>query len=217
MEHIRPHQIFAMIGAHERAFTGALPRPIGGSVTALEACLLVAVLRAVKPVRAFEFGTYLGDTTRLLAENLGKPDGIVYTLDIATTEGIEFENEADPVLADRSVAADRSFTGLTAEVTQLLGDSYEFDPSPYEGMVGIVFIDGNHAPKYLEKDTANALRMVAAEGPAAVVWHDYGNPQCPEVAQYLDLLSTSMALCHIEETMLVLHLRDVTLPGRQST
>ena len=77
---------------------------------ALEACLLVAVLRAVNPERAFEFGTYLGDTTRLLAQNLGNSGGIVYTLDIETIDGIEFDNSADPVLARRAVVAERSFT-----------------------------------------------------------------------------------------------------------
>lgn len=215
MEHIRPHQIFAMVGPAERDFTAQLPRAIGGSVFALEACLLVALLRAVRPARVFEFGTYLGDTTRLLAQNLTTPGGVVYTLDLDSTEGIELEEE-DAILADRSVLAQRSFHGLEAQVEQLLGDSYAFDPTPYEGRIEFVFIDGNHALKYVEKDTASALRMTPGKGPAAVIWHDYGNPACPEVAEYLDSLSERMPLCHIEETLLVLRLQGIALPAKHS-
>jgi hypothetical protein len=216
IEHIRPHQIFAMIDPDERDFAGELPRPIGGAVTALEACLLVALLRVVRPTNVFEFGTYLGDTARLLARNLPTPGGVVYTLDLACTDGVEFEGDG-AVLANRSVAAARSFRGPGARVNQLLGDSYMFDPTPYEGTMGLVFIDGNHALKYVERDTANALRMVPEHGPAAIVWHDYGNLQCPEATRYLDSLSERMALCHIEETLLVLGLRELTLPEPQST
>ncbi|HEY7830708.1 MAG TPA: class I SAM-dependent methyltransferase [Solirubrobacteraceae bacterium] len=214
MEHIRPHQIFAMVSPSERDFIAHLPRVIGGSVFALEACLLVALLRAVRPKSVFEFGTYLGDTTCLLAQNLTTPGGVVYTLDLDSTDGIELEEE-DAVLANRSVLAQRSFEGLKAQVEQLLGDSYLFDPTPYEDRIEYVFIDGNHALKYVEKDTANALRMTPGNGASAVIWHDYGNPACPEVADYLDSLSERMPLCHIEETLLVFRLQGIPLPERR--
>jgi Methyltransferase domain len=215
IEHVRPHQVFSMVDPSMREFAGYLPRAVGGSILALEACVLVALQRAVNPSRVFEFGTYLGDATRLLAQNLGAPDGVVYTLDIESTEGIELE-EQDAVLADRSVAVRQSFAGLRTKVVQLLGDSYVFDAAPYEGRIEFVFIDGNHALKYAERDTDNALRMAVGEGPAAVIWHDYGNPAYPDLTRYLDSLSERMPLHHVEETMFVMRLQGLTLPERQA-
>jgi hypothetical protein len=205
-----------MVDPGARDFMGQLPRAIGGSVTALEACLLVTVLRAVRPANVFEFGTYLGDTTRLFAQNFAAPGGVVYTLDLDSTEGVEFEGD-DAKLASRSVVAQRNFSGLGAEVVQLLGDSYTFDPTPYEGRIELVFIDGNHGLKYLERDTTNALRMAPANGPSAVIWHDYGNAEYPDATRYLDSLSKRLPLCHVAETLLVLCLQDLALPERQST
>ncbi|HEV3320938.1 MAG TPA: class I SAM-dependent methyltransferase [Solirubrobacteraceae bacterium] len=203
-----------MVAPGDRDFVGQLSRAIGG-LSVLEECLLVAVLKAVRPTNVFEFGTYLGDTARLLARNLAVPGSAMYTLDLASTAGIEFEGK-DAALASQSVVAERSFDGSGAQVVQLLGDSYDLDPTPYAGRIGLVFIDGNHALKYVERDTANALRMVPKHGPSAIVWHDYGTPEYPMVKQYVDSLSEQMALCHIEETLLAVALLGVELPGRQS-
>ncbi len=62
------------------------------------------------------------DTTRLIARNL-PIDGVVYSLDLDSTAGVEFL-DVDAVLAHRALAADRDFGGLVARVVQLLGDSY---------------------------------------------------------------------------------------------
>ncbi len=112
--------------------------------------------------------------------------------------------------------AQRNFSGLPTKVEQLFCDSYVFDSEPYEGRIAFVFIDGNHALKYVEKDTANALRMTPRNRPSAVIWHDYGNPACADLTRYLDSLSEGMPLHHIEETMFVIRLQGLTLPGRQA-
>jgi predicted O-methyltransferase YrrM len=214
MEHIRPHQVFAMVDPGDREFTAQLPRPIGGSVTALEACLVIALLKAVRPTTAFEFGTYLGDTTRLIAKNLPSDAGVVYTLDLDSTEGVDFL-DVDATLAKRALAAERDLSDSGAEVVQLLGDSYDLDPTPYEGRMEFVFIDANHTRKYVEKDTSNGLRMVSTSGPAAVIWHDYDNPVTPDVTEYLDSVSDGAPLYHIEETFLVFRLQELAVTERQ--
>ena len=214
MEHIRPHQILAMIDPSDRQFTAQLPRPIGGSLTALESCLVIALLKVVRATTAFEFGTYLGDTTRLIAQNLPIDGGVVYTLDLDSTDGVEFL-AVDAELAERALASERQLTGLGGKVVQLLGDSYYFDPTPYEGKMGFVFIDANHTLKYVEKDTANGMRMVSHAAPSTVIWHDYSNPATPDVTEYLDSLSLT-PLYHIEETFLAVHLRGVAVSERQA-
>ncbi len=78
-----------------------------------------------------------------------------------------------------------------------------------------MFIDANHTRKYVERDTANGRRMLSNAGQSVLIWHDYDNPQCPDVSAYLDLLSHSMPLYHVEETLLVFHLRGPFVGERQ--
>jgi hypothetical protein len=49
-----------------------------------------------------------------------------------------------------------------------------------------------------------------------VVWHDYGNPQFPELTQYLEELSAQMPIYHIEDTMLAFHLLGKEVSPRRS-
>ncbi len=211
MEHIRPHQIFALVESADRAFTNQIP--LIDSVTALESCVIATLLKLVTPGTAFEFGTYRGETTRLIAANLPS-SSVVYTLDLERIDGVEFEGD-DFEWASRAVGLRRDFGELPARVVQLFGDSYEFDPTPYENQVGLAFVDGNHAVKYAARDTENALRMLVPEGPSALVWHDYGNEKYPELTAYLDELSERLALHHVDETMMAFHLNGFSVPARQ--
>lgn len=172
---------------------------VRGGIWPREASVLVGLLKFIRPDNTFEFGTYRGDTTRLLARNFA---GTVYTLDLDSIEGVSFAPATpDRVLAEEATAAHRDYAGL--DIVQLLGDSYRFDPTPYEGKMGFVFIDGNHDLKYLRRDTANALRMAASR--SVIVWHDYGYPEHPKLTAYLDSLGEE--LCHVEGTHLVYRLR----------
>lgn len=70
------------------------------------------------------------------------------------------------------------------QITQLYGNSIEFDFSPYHGKCDLVFVDGSHAFEYVLADTRNA-RLPAREN-GLIIWHDYG--EWPEVALALNYL-----------------------------
>jgi predicted O-methyltransferase YrrM len=181
------------------------------TMTTLEVCVLVSLLKAVRPLSAFEYGTYLGETTRLIAANLTAENGVVHTLDIERLEGIVFQG-VDEHLAQHALKTGRSFDEFdrSGRIVQLLGDSYDFDPTPYEKQVQFVLIDGNHHIKYAQKDTENGLKMLA-DDQAVIVWHDYQSPQFPELTAYLENLSARIPINHVEDTMLAFHIRGVEI------
>jgi predicted O-methyltransferase YrrM len=198
MRHISLNQ-FAEEHNVDPATLVELGSAVRGGMWPREARVLVGLLKFIGPTKAFEFGTYRGDTTRLLAQSF---DGTVYTLDLDSIEGVSFAPATpDRVLAEEATAVDRDFAGL--DIVQLLGDSYHFDPTPYEGEMGFIFVDGNHDLKYLQRDSDNASRMAANR--SVIVWHDYGYPEHPKLTAYLDSLGD--ALCHVEGTHLVYRLR----------
>jgi hypothetical protein len=90
-------------------------------------------------------------------------------------------------------------------VEQLLLDSMTLNPEDYAKKFQFIFIDANHELKYVKKDTENALKMLAP-GLSCIVWHDYGNPQFPELTQYLNALSLRIKIYHIGDTMLAFYL-----------
>ena len=57
-------------------------------------------------------------------------------------------------------------------VTQLYGDTAQFDFSPWYGSCDVVFIDACHEYRYVKNDTEIALKLLRSGG--VVIWHDYG-------------------------------------------
>jgi predicted O-methyltransferase YrrM len=70
MNHIRPYRFLGLFNAPISERIAHVPNPnrLGsGGISLLEASLLVAAVRIVDARRMFEFGTFLGNTTLLLA------------------------------------------------------------------------------------------------------------------------------------------------------
>jgi hypothetical protein len=202
---IRPHAIFDLVPAEDKAAVLCLPQKT--SVTSmLERGILLGILKAVKPQAIFEFGTFLGETTFMLAEN---STARVFTLDL----GFDFES---PILdgfeqknltghrTNKKQFEDRSCAG---RVTQLLGDSTLFDFSPYIGQMQFILIDGGHQMDVVIKDTENSLALLDVSKPACIIWHDYTNPHY-QITEYLDKLSENMRLFHVQETKYVVFFND---------
>jgi predicted O-methyltransferase YrrM len=158
------------------------------NVSLHELCLLAALARAESPANIFEIGTADGRTTLNLAANCGE-SGRVWTLNIPR-----------PELGARFAASP-----LRHKITQLVGDSAQFDFSPYAGAADLVFIDANHDYDYVLGDSRAALGLLR-NGCGTVVWHDYIS-HWPGVVEALDhLFATESAwsnMRHIESTSLV--------------
>ncbi len=208
MQHIRPHKALALFETktyYDRMVKVVLPDV--RSPFALETVVLLAVAKHVQPRVFFEFGTYLGITTLNTAANLPE-DTAIYTLDL---DDPAFQ-KASQHPGDKKLSIDRfesdhqiAFLGTPFErrIKRLYGDSNLFDFSPFQGKVNMAYIDGGHDLRTVRSDTENAFRMLDMKQPGCVAWHDYRNPNYPELTRYLDELSGTRELVHVEETLTV--------------
>lgn len=153
----------------------------------------------------FEIGTNRGRTTWTVART-----NPAITLDIldaplgpAGTE-TRFALDTDDQLAFRDDSCGEAFRGTpeAERITQLWGDSAQFDYSRYHGKIDFVYIDGAHTYEYVLNDSEHALRMLSPTG--IIAWDDYTTgagvyQAIIELAANLDrpvyhLLGTRMAL-----------------------
>lgn len=212
LTHIRPYQLLGIEDGFEdqEEIKFFMPPAQGaGSLSTLESVVLIKLLRCVKPDYLFEFGTYKGYTTRLLLENLPASEAggeRIYTLDLPELDDITFQG-TDKALAQEALGFVRKYVACERAdlVKQVLQDSMTLDAQLYAQQFQYIFVDANHELSYVCKDTENAFKMLA-EGPACIIWHDYGNAQFPELTQYLDELGREIQLYHVENTMIVFHL-----------
>ena len=134
-----------------------------------EKIYLGLLVQALDAQRIFEIGTFDGGTTLALAQAAGA-DARVWTLDLPPQE---FDSSQSPKdFSGAQVGAKFRETEAAAKITQLLGDSTQFDYQPYLGNMDLVFVDAAHDYVHGFPDSTNALRMARPGG--IVVWHDYG-------------------------------------------
>ena len=85
MKKLRPNQILKMGSDFGNSYTNFVPQKYSGSMHALQYVMLIKLLNLVKPKVVFEFGTYMGNTTRFILENMinfSNETKIVYTIDV---------------------------------------------------------------------------------------------------------------------------------------
>jgi predicted O-methyltransferase YrrM len=176
-------QLFSLFPAAE-----GLPIDMGvvayrtSNINPFELFVVKALATLTEPKRVFEFGTFDGATALELARSA--PGAEVLTLDLP-------ESLASPVVSEnenlKGGGVGRCFAGTPEEarITQLRGDSRQFDFSPYFGTVDLILVDAGHEYEVVKADTATALKL-AAPG-ATVVWHDY-SPGWPGVVRAIDEL-----------------------------
>jgi hypothetical protein len=213
--HIRPYQVLSIFDQFDEEVKFFMPQPQGsGSVSSIESILLLKLMRIVNATFIFEFGTYKGLTTRLLLENLPCSDvegERIFTLDLPSLDGITFQG-TDVDVASEAVGFQRKYLRSSKKhlVKQILQDCLDFDPAPFLKKFQLIFIDGNHELKYVQSDTRNAFAMLGG-APSCIVWHDYGNPEFPELTTYVNELATQKTIFHVEDTMLAFHLNGVNV------
>ena len=150
------------------ATISALDRRHDWSLGALEQLVLQALIQARGIRSAFEIGTFNGGTTRVIAEAL-PDDGRIVTLDLPSDA---FDASQAPK-GFRGADVGRAYESSTSKhkVTQLLGNSLEFDVTPYRGQFDLVLVDGGHEYVHGVADTRTALELIAPGG--LVLWDDF--------------------------------------------
>ncbi|HVS06629.1 MAG TPA: class I SAM-dependent methyltransferase [Candidatus Dormibacteraeota bacterium] len=172
-----------------------------------EAYVLAVVAAYLRPRTVFEFGTFTGASTLLMAQHAG-PDACLFTLDLPPedrrfwlpgTESLSRE-------AQRKRIGERfRDTPYQRQVTQLHGDSATFDFSPYRGRIDLVFVDAVHTYEYVKNDTLKALEMLSSRG--TIIWDDC-SAAIPDVPRALEVFGEAIPIYRVAETRLAVHTRQ---------
>ena len=145
-EIIRSHDPVQLVELHAKSY----------NVTETELLCLVALERAAKTTKAFEFGTADGRTSRNLAANL-ETGGLLLTLNIAPE--LDSTHRHDVPVGQRFLG-----TAEAARIQQLWGDSRHFDGSPYRAQCQCI-LSTRTTPS---KASAPTAKCPAHGGPA--IW-----------------------------------------------
>jgi hypothetical protein len=95
-------------------------------------------------------------------------------------------------------------------VEQILINSKEFNENKYLKKFQFIFIDANHKEDFVRSDTEKSFKMISSK-PSAIIWHDYNNPQFPDVTRYIKKLSKYKKIYYIKDTMLAVHFIGVKI------
>jgi predicted O-methyltransferase YrrM len=156
-----------------------------------------------KPKTIFEIGTYDGTATLILAR--AAPDAKIYTLDLPKdlVELAIWDSERRLPLANGPGEVFRG-TPESERITQLEGNSLEFDFEPFKGAIDLALVDGNHQLEFVVSDSASALKMLAPGG--MIIWDDYG-PEHPGVVRAVDDFARhhQLPVTHLVPTELVVY------------
>lgn len=134
---------------------------------------LLTVLIAEQPREVLEIGTFMGRTTRSMAENL--PGSIVHTVDLpedfsaATDSNPESNKDDFHLITNRNVGRDYKGQPCESRIRQHFADTSTWDFKE-AGNPGFFFIDGSHTYEHCLIDSERCLG-IAAPG-AVFVWHD---------------------------------------------
>ena len=147
--------------------------------------VLLAVAVAEQPKEVLEIGTFMGHTTRALAENL--PSATIHTIDLPESFTPEEDRVTDIPKDDlhliRRRAVGQEYRGAPCEVhiRQHFGDTATWDFAQ-AGSPTFFFIDGSHTYEYCKSDSEKCFDLT--DGPAVFLWHDCDKGH-PGVAQFV--------------------------------
>lgn len=156
-----------------------------------ERVVLDLIVQHLEPRTIFEFGTYTGTTTALMAQVA--PEGAtVHTIDLP---------RAPAELLGRAFASPEPGW---AQIVQHRANLRFFDFEPYHGQVDLVFIDASHERDDVLADSGAAFQLLSDRG--VIVWDDF-QPAHPGVVTALADLSSRYDLYSVLGTRLAVYRR----------
>lgn len=162
-----------ILGTRKAAITLTVQKYEDGMMPSRETMVLLSILVAENPREVLEIGTFMGHTTKAMAENLN--DAIIHTIDLPP----DFSEQQDPKggppkddfhLIQRRIVG-REFKGQTIEerVKQHFGDTAVMDWQTI-GKPAFFFIDGSHTYEYCKQDSEKCFK--SCNGTGTFLWHD---------------------------------------------
>lgn len=166
---------------------------------------LGAITKAVAARTILEIGTFRGVSAFTFAVNM-QPGGQVFTVDLPDDATATPEHELNA--QDRGHVESSRFrvgeafigSSVADRIRQIRADSMTFKAEERATNADLVLVDGGHSRPLITKDTANAFRVLGAEG--VILWDDYF-ALYPDVVEFLDELSAKHRLFGIQGTNLV--------------
>lgn len=147
-----------------------------GNVSLVELVVLNHLVAQRSPQTIFELGTFDGRTTINLAAN-APHDARVFTIDLPKSQMQGTKLDLDPddrKYIYKNAPGDRFRHAIEgSKIAQYLGDTANFDFSPWYDRIDFVFVDASHSEPYVENDTEIALKLIGARESGIVIWHDY--------------------------------------------
>jgi predicted O-methyltransferase YrrM len=177
-----------------------------GGISPYESYVICLLVRHFQPNTIFEFGTFEGDTTYLMASSSSTSTKI-FTISLTpeqyrnTRYGVGIREKKYIASEDRTGIRFRN-TKYADQIQLILADSGKYDYRKLDRQIDFCFVDGSHTYDYVRNDTEAALLMLADNG--IIVWHDYETAL--GVTRYLSKLSQNMDLARIESTSLIVKL-----------
>jgi hypothetical protein len=144
-----------------------------GMLPTHEAMALLAILMAENPSEVLEIGTYMGHTTRAMAENLDQ--AVIHTVDLPPDFSERQDSKEGPgkddfhLITRRQVG--REFKGQAVEqrIRQHFGDTAAMSFREL-GHPTFFFIDGSHTYEYCRQDSEKCFALGGGTG--TFLWHD---------------------------------------------
>lgn len=178
------------------------------AVPAAELLTIATICAALRPQQIFEFGTYTGESTLVMAHNT-PTDTRITTIDLDP-------NARDTHVHGLGVGGFRRFTvgaafvatAAAAKIDQRYGDTRTFDYAPFRGQIDLIYIDADHTYEFAKADTASALTMLRPGG--AILWDDYtwtdAHPECAGVTRTVNELAATRPIYRVAGTRFALYL-----------
>jgi predicted O-methyltransferase YrrM len=182
-------------------------RPIDGNMSVQEVLILSLLIKSYDPKTILEVGTFNGLTTHHMALNSSDKTKI-HTLDLGNQISFSQKNFWDEDLKFISFEKKKQKVyELSLEKNKIqehVGNSLDYDFSQFQEP-NFIFIDGGHSYQIVANDTCKSINILSSKG--IIVWHDY-SCHCEGVYRFLNELSLTLPLEHIEGTSLVIYKKN---------
>jgi hypothetical protein len=164
---------------------------------------LLSILATANPSEVLEIGTYMGHTSRAMAENL--ETATIHTLDLPP----DFSTENDTqnllpkddfhLISRRIVGREFKQQPFENRIVQHFGDTALMDFTQM-GRPTFFFIDGSHTYEYCKNDSEKCFALCPRDG--TFVWHDCSEMHPGVIKFILEWRSLGRNLVHIQGTEL---------------
>lgn len=162
-----------LLGERRPVIQFAVGRYVDGTIATNELVALLAILVDENPREILEIGTFMGHTTRAMAESL--PDATIHTVDLpaeypATGDpGGGFRKDDLHLIRSRDVGREFRDRPCAARIRQYLADTATWNFASAGQPTGF-FIDGSHTYEYCRNDSEKCLTLGGGRG--VFLWHD---------------------------------------------